>query len=81
MFSDFVVKKLKTAQYKILKNGTYFGEIPSFKGVWANAGDLEDCRRELREVLEEWLLIKIRQGEKIAGFEIDFNRCELVKNA
>ncbi|PIZ01159.1 HicB family protein [bacterium (Candidatus Gribaldobacteria) CG_4_10_14_0_8_um_filter_33_9] len=74
-------KKLKTARYKFLKDGSYFGEIPGLKGVWTNAKNLEDCRKELQEVLEDWLLLKIRFDEKISGFKIQFNRRELVKYA
>lgn len=56
---DYVEKKLKSAHYKILEDKTFFGEIPGLRGVWANAKNLEDCRDELREVLEGWLLLKI----------------------
>lgn len=55
------------ARYKLLKDGTYFGEIPGVKGVWANTKNLEGCREELREVLEDWVLLKVREHETIAG--------------
>lgn len=80
MLSEYIEKKLKIAKYKLLKDGSYFGEIPGLKGVWANAKNLEDCRKELQEVLEDWLLLKVRFGEKISGFEIQFDRRELVKH-
>lgn len=81
MLSEYIEKKLKTARYKLLKDGSYFGEIPGLKGVWANAKNLEECRKELQEVLEDWLLLKIRFGERISGFEIQFDRRQLVKHA
>ena len=81
MLSEYIEKKLKTARYKLLKDGSYFGEIPGLRGVWANAKNLEDCRKELQEVLENWLLLKVRAGEKISGFKIQFDRRELVKYA
>lgn len=81
MLSEFIEKKLKIAQYKILKDGSYFGEIPGLKGVWSNAKNLEDCREELREILEDWLLLKIRDCEKIPGFELKIDRRELVRYA
>lgn len=61
MLSEFIAKKLKEARYKLLKSGGYFGEIPGLRGVWANARNLEDCRGELREVLEDWLLLPTAQ--------------------
>lgn len=81
MISDFVSKKLKEARYKLLKNRTYFGEIPSIKGIWANAKNLEDCRRELQEVLEDWILLSIRDQRTVPGFQLKFDRRDLVKHA
>ena len=80
MLSEFLEKKLKKAQYKLLKNRTYFGEVPGVRGVWANAKTLEACRKELREVLEDWLLLKVRARERIPGFPIRVDRRELVKS-
>ncbi len=73
MFSDFVSKKMREANYKLLKDGTYFGEIPGIKGVWANSKSLEDCREELQEVFEDWLVLKIRVGERVSGFALPPN--------
>jgi len=70
MIIDFIEKQLKSARYKILEDNTYFGEILGFQGVWSQAENLEDCRRELQEVLEDWLLLKIRHGENIPGLEM-----------
>jgi len=50
-----------------------FAEIPEFEGVWANADNVERFRHELKEVLEEWLVLKIRDQDtipKIGGAEI-----------
>ena len=72
MLTEFLEKKIKTARYKILEDGTYFGEIPGIRGVWANANDLETCRTELAEILEEWLLLKVREKEAVPGFSFHF---------
>jgi predicted RNase H-like HicB family nuclease len=34
-------------------------------GVWANEATVETCREVLQEVLEEWLLLKIRDNDPI----------------
>ena len=67
MISQFIYKKLGKAKYKILEDETYFGEIPRLKGVWASGKTLEACQRELQEVLEDWLVLKIKDGDKIPG--------------
>jgi len=81
MLSEFIDKKLKSARYKKLKNGNYFVEIPGVRGVWASAKSRESCKRELRDVLEEWLFLKLRKGERISGFSLRVDRRDLVKNA
>jgi predicted RNase H-like HicB family nuclease len=58
MLIDYLKVALEGAEYKKLEDGTWFGEIPGFEGVWANGKNIEICRRELLEVLEEWLLHK-----------------------
>lgn len=67
MLTTYISQKLARAHYKILEDGTYFGEIPGLQGVWASEKTLEKCRETLCEVLEEWLKIDKKLG-------IDFNR-------
>ncbi len=81
MLNSFIQKNLAKAKYKLLENRTYFGEIPGLKGVWASAKNLEACREELSEVLEDWLFLKLRAKEKISGLNINTDRRNLVKNA
>ncbi len=64
---------MEKAEYKKLDNGTWFAEIPGFEGVWANGNTVEKCRTELLEVLEEWLILKLRDKDpipKIKGIEL-----------
>ena len=80
MLSEFLTKKLALARYKLLEDGSYFGEIPSVRGVWANARTLETCRRELKEVLEDWLLLKVRDHESVPGFKLKTDKRSLVRH-
>lgn len=68
MLTEYISQKLNKARYKILEDGTYFGEIPGLKGVWAAEENLEKCRETLREVLEEWLILKLKDGDRIPDF-------------
>ncbi|MEK7576774.1 MAG: type II toxin-antitoxin system HicB family antitoxin [Patescibacteria group bacterium] len=81
MLSEFVQKKLREVRYKLLNDGSYFGAIPGLHGVWANAKNLEDCRKELREVLEDWILLQVRDRNKIPGFVLKIDRRRLVYHA
>jgi predicted RNase H-like HicB family nuclease len=63
MLSEYLAAALGKARYEILtEDGSYYGEIPSFDGVYANATTLESCREELREVLEEWILLRVSRN-------------------
>ena len=63
MVSECVSAALHKARYEILsEDGSYCGEIPGFDGVYANTETLEACREELREVLEEWILVRVSRG-------------------
>lgn len=81
MLSEFIEKKLRAARYKLLKDGSYFGEIPGLRGVWANARNLEGCRDELMSALEDWVLFKLKDGDSIPGLHIGVDRRQLVRHA
>lgn len=63
MLTDYVEAAMRRAKYELLNdNEGFFGRIPGFKGVWANEPTLEGCREELKSVLEDWILIRVRAG-------------------
>ncbi|MEK7218803.1 MAG: type II toxin-antitoxin system HicB family antitoxin [Patescibacteria group bacterium] len=65
MFTRYVADVMsRLARYeRIGKERTYFGSIKGFRGVWAEGKTKKECEAELREVLEEWLLLKIRKRQ------------------
>lgn len=70
MLLEYINKAMIKAHYEILQDdNSYYGEIPGFEGVYANATDLETCRNELKEVLEEWILLRISRNLKIPKVE------------
>lgn len=63
MLLEYVQAALRHAKYEILPDdGSYYGEISECNGVYANSKTLEDCREELREVLEEWVLFRVHKN-------------------
>ena len=73
MLITYIQSAMHLAKYEILEDGQYYGEIPGFQGVWAQAGDLETCREELQSGLEDWLVLGLRMGHKIptvAGIQL-----------
>jgi predicted RNase H-like HicB family nuclease len=59
MVTKYLRAAMRGAKYELLEEGGYYGSIPGFDGVWADAPSLEGCRDELEEVLEEWLLFRL----------------------
>ena len=61
IYLKYAYAAMKKARYEILPDdGTFYAEIPGFNGIYANSDTLESCRDELEEVLEEWILLRIR---------------------
>jgi len=63
MLTEYIRATMKKAKYEILPDdNSFYGEIPGFDGVYANADTLEACRDELEEVLEEWIFFRISRN-------------------
>ena len=69
MLTEYIAAAMRQAEYKMLEDETYWGEIPPLRGVWANADTLKECEGELESVLEDWILIGLDFGDPIP--EID----------
>ena len=65
MLSSYIREAMRLAKYEILEDKTYYGELPGFNGVWANADSLDACREELQSVLEDWLVLGMRMGHDL----------------
>ncbi len=74
MLKRYIQAALQHAKYEILTDdGSFYGEIPVCNGVYANAPTLEECREQLEEVLEEWILFRIYKNlalPEINGIEL-----------
>jgi predicted RNase H-like HicB family nuclease len=62
MLTDYIRAAMERAEFEGLRDGTVYGNTPDFPGVWANAATEEECRRELQEVPEEWIIFRLKHG-------------------
>jgi predicted RNase H-like HicB family nuclease len=60
--SDYIAAALARVTFEGLSDGTIYAEIPEIRGVWANADTDGEARKELAEVVEEWVLLRISRG-------------------
>ncbi|HEY8036358.1 MAG TPA: type II toxin-antitoxin system HicB family antitoxin [Methylobacter sp.] len=66
MISEYINAAMKNAHYEIIEDEEpYYGEIAELKGVWAMGKTLEECRDNLTENLEGWILVRNSQGMDI----------------
>ena len=63
MIVEYIEAALARAKYEIIRDEEpYYGEVPGLKGVWATGRTLEECRRKLSEVIEGWIIVRIKKG-------------------
>lgn len=76
MLASYLDKAMELAVYEIIEEDqTFWGEIPTLKGVWACQKTLEQCRQDLREALSDWLALRLRLGLEIPVIQgIDLNQ-------
>jgi predicted RNase H-like HicB family nuclease len=82
MLTNYIRAAMRSARYEILPDdGSFYGEIPGFRGLWANAPTLEACREELESALEDWILIHVAdqlQLPVVEGIELTVRHKEAV---
>lgn len=61
MLIDYVAQALRRAHYQ-LEDGEYCGTVRGLTGVIATGGTLEECRDQLAEVIEGWVLVRVSKG-------------------
>ena len=64
MLTEYIDEALRRARYELIEDEEtpYYGEVPELPGVWASGRTLEGCRRELKEVVEGWILVSVRRS-------------------
>ena len=60
MLLEYIEQAMTKAKFERIKDKEpYYGEVPLCKGVWATGRTLNECKKNLREVLENWIFAKI----------------------
>ncbi len=64
MIVEYINAALARAAYEKIEDvaNPYYGQVPVLKGVWATGKTLEECRGHLAEVIEGWLIVRLRKG-------------------
>ena len=63
MLLEYIQEALERAHYELIEDEEpYYGEVQELPGVWATGKSLEECRRNLREVIEGWIMVRLQKG-------------------
>jgi predicted RNase H-like HicB family nuclease len=62
MITDYIDTALRRARYEQMDDKEYCGTVRGLSGVIATGRTLEECRDQLAEVIEEWILVRVSRG-------------------
>ncbi len=67
MLREFISAAMSQAHYEITDQPgePFYGEIPTCPGVLAIGPTLEQCRGNLEDALDGWLLLKLQLGHTL----------------
>jgi predicted RNase H-like HicB family nuclease len=59
MLTKYLKAAMRGAEYEQLPDGSWWGHIPGFKGLWADGPSQDSCRTELESALEDWVVFSL----------------------
>jgi len=63
MLIQYIQAALENAKYEMIDDEEpYYGEVPGLEGVWSSGNTLEECRKNLEEVIDEWVIVRLAKG-------------------
>jgi predicted RNase H-like HicB family nuclease len=63
MITDYIEAALAEAKYEIIEDEEpFYAEVPSLAGVWTTGKTLEECRKNLAEVIDGWIIVRLKKG-------------------
>lgn len=75
IITSFITAAMKQTNCEKLDDGTFYYEISSCPGVWVTGDTVEECITDLRESLELWLVLKLKDKDPLPVFgDIDLNK-------
>ncbi len=77
MIVKYIEKALTRARYQQLEDGSFCATVPGLRGVLALGRGVEECRTQLAEVVEAWILVRVARGlvvPKLSGVVVRVRR-------
>ncbi len=66
MIREYLDAAMQRARYELIEDeDPFYGEVSELQGVWATGKTLEECRQNLADVVDGWILIRLSRGLSI----------------
>jgi len=63
LITEYIEAALRRAKYEIIDDEEpYYGEVQELEGAWATGKTLEECRHNLADVIDSWLVLSLKRG-------------------
>ena len=71
MLRRYIEKAMAHAHYEIIDQPgePYYGDIPGLDGVLATGSTLEECRTNLEDALDAWIMLGLQLGHEIPAID------------
>jgi predicted RNase H-like HicB family nuclease len=69
MLTHYVNRALERAQYRLVDDDTFTATVQGLRGIVATGPTLEACRRDLAEVVEAWVLVRVARGLSVPALD------------
>ena len=70
MITRYLDRALKRARYRQVDGEVFCATVLGLRGVIATGSSLEACRDQLAEVVEEWVLVRVACGLRVAHWTV-----------
>ena len=74
MITAYINAAMELAEFEKMENGRYFATVPPCQGFWAEGATIEECKTEMPEIFESWLLAALQHRHHlpvIAGIDLN----------
>lgn len=72
---SYIQAAMGRAQYEVLEDDTYYGDIPDLLGVWGVGTTEEQCQEMLSDAVEGWIILGLKLKHTlpiIDGIDINY---------
>lgn len=71
ILDEYIEAALETALYEAIEKGSkVYGELPAFRGAWADGRTREQAKNKLHQVLRGWIELQVEQRHPLPTLKV-----------